>query len=1258
MATSDGVGSVPPASLLPDSLRQIIILGGLSERGAVYASSVALSPFLRQTQSVLLVDAVDPSACPATAPDFISGATLQRANDGGTTLQRIREALRRSRQPPTVSTAASIPPQYFMGNVRPAGEKEVLDMLQRVRLHPPTSPVYTLNPAEDILLVVLDSTTGEVGPLTDALARALPGMGSQGKILVIADHAAQAVLRQRLPALVETPRLASSPMVVLVQVRALAPPALEYALTEVAIHSRLGLRSMLASVCAGAATGCINELPVRRFDKVPVVPVDLALNTALMALCRDMSESSGASVSPSRCITITMNPSPTEGLVWGMVEVYIVDYYGRYIKAITEAFPVEGIVSPAPSVDFIYNPNDVVTWGPDSMGMPTVYMQHKSHQRRKLLWSRLPPTAALTEMLRSIDDVCTQVKAQSIPATPSPYLASLNLRVPWCSPHEPIKTRDDGSEKYDDLINLYASYAQTRDLVQLIDLKKIDWDIYVRLVQKNVLEHIACRIAHVEDFHFPMPTRRYANSLAFSSSCQVPPNPSRKRQLFPTADWVCHVGLSPNGLRASMEPGMTPETMEVVLSEPHIQKMVDSVCRLDKQSKEEVLKRCRRIMERIGDRLNHTHCRILGTIVQNFFQRIYDQICISANTHEFLWRLSMTPRVEVVYIPLHRSYSDFLTISFLLMVMGIQLPHIVAGEDFLRMGKFAELMRGSGAFFMRRSFRDDPLYGTLFREYVRQLVWRCLPIEFFIEGTRSRTGKTLAPKLGILKFITDAFFDSSCKLDDVLFVPVSLSYDEPLEAKIYADELLGIPKPKESIPNAIKAATQLKHKYGNIHLHFGDPISLCRFKENPSQCPAPYQTPAAIQEAAHKVEVPPRCGQGADLGSTPPHILTALGWRITYDLQRNIHLSASALVAAIVECFTPILQKSGSGPLTFEFLVDHMHWLLQAVQVRGGHLTPQLNAIVPSRCDRTSPDRSALERTTRSALHYLQRFVRLDEQQQTVAFDPPAISSHLGLNITTNQLIHLFVDEGVVATVARAFGTPLVSAGSTLAYVIKKSELESVTLFLYALLAPEFPNFSKASPCRFHSWLHCTLTRMHAGVQERAALDHPDIAKHQGRGVVIVPATGLFSFVVQLISPHMEALYMVAASVLALFEAQPEDLIHAKAAVNACHKAALAVLKEHVIESPISCNKESIQNYYRSLLNAGFLTVASSTPRARISYQRGPRNRQGSHEELRGLLKKLNSLRGREAAEEADSYVRVRRAVVSTYSAECNRAKM
>lgn len=179
----------------------------------------------------------------------------------------------------------------------------------------------------------------------------------------------------------------------------------------------------------------------------------------------------------------------------------------------------------------------------------------------------------------------------------------------------------------------------------------------------------------------------------------------------------------------------------------------------------------------------------------------------------------------VLYLPSHKSYADFILISYVCFTNQIEIPGIAAGMDFHGMAGMGEILRKTGAFFMRRSFINDKVYFTTFKEYVNKLMTIYhTGVEFFVEGTRSRSCKSLPPKIGLLSMCLEPLFMG--EIPDVTIVPVSISYDKPLEETLFVYELLGVPKPKESTKGMLKAFSILSQNFGSIYFDFGRPFSV------------------------------------------------------------------------------------------------------------------------------------------------------------------------------------------------------------------------------------------------------------------------------------------------------------------------------------------------------------------------------------------------------------------------------------------------
>jgi glycerol-3-phosphate O-acyltransferase len=216
---------------------------------------------------------------------------------------------------------------------------------------------------------------------------------------------------------------------------------------------------------------------------------------------------------------------------------------------------------------------------------------------------------------------------------------------------------------------------------------------------------------------------------------------------------------------------------------------------------------------------SHPVVRSLSFLLRNFWNKLYDGITM----HHFDKARAVAPGYEVVYVPSHRSHADYLLMSYQLHASGVVVPHIAAGVN-LNLPLIGPLLRRGGAFFLRRSFKGNALYSVVFNEYLAQLIDRGVPIEYFIEGGRSRTGRLLAPRSGLLAMTVRAFLRAPRR--PVLFQPVYIGYEKLMEGKSYIGELSGKPKEKESLVGLIRGLGVLRQRYGHVALNFGEPIAL------------------------------------------------------------------------------------------------------------------------------------------------------------------------------------------------------------------------------------------------------------------------------------------------------------------------------------------------------------------------------------------------------------------------------------------------
>ena len=245
----------------------------------------------------------------------------------------------------------------------------------------------------------------------------------------------------------------------------------------------------------------------------------------------------------------------------------------------------------------------------------------------------------------------------------------------------------------------------------------------------------------------------------------------------------------------------------------------------------------------------YTAIRFLEVVLSWFWNKIYDGIKV--NHIEGVQEVAHGH--EVIYVPCHRSHIDYLLLSYLLFTNGLTPPHIAAGIN-LNMPVVGSLLRRGGAFFMRRTFKGNPLYTAVFNEYLHTLFSKGFPVEYFVEGGRSRTGRMLQPKTGMLAITLRSFLRSN-RLP-VVFVPVYIGYERVLEGRTYLGELRGASKKKESIFDIFKVIGALKQRFGHVWVNFGEPIKLAEFldQQQPdwrSQNLAPQYRPSWLNEATN-----------------------------------------------------------------------------------------------------------------------------------------------------------------------------------------------------------------------------------------------------------------------------------------------------------------------------------------------------------------------------------------------------------------------
>ncbi|MAA78757.1 MAG: hypothetical protein CL916_05815 [Deltaproteobacteria bacterium] len=263
-------------------------------------------------------------------------------------------------------------------------------------------------------------------------------------------------------------------------------------------------------------------------------------------------------------------------------------------------------------------------------------------------------------------------------------------------------------------------------------------------------------------------------------------------------------------------------TKKLVMDSPSVKALIKEQMQEKRKSEEQIRASMDKILNSIMARFSFRMIVFMGALCRFIWSRIYSGIDVR---EEDLERIRQAVRMGTpILIPSHRSHLDYLLLSSICYDRGLVMPHIVAGEN-LSFWPLGTIFRKSGAFFIRRSFQGEAVFPVLFQAYLRLLVRDEFPIEFFIEGGRSRNGKLLPPKVGVLGMVVEA--SQSVRLNkDVSILPISISYEQIAEEKAYAKELSGKKKEKESVQGVLKSTRVLFKRLGKVYIRVGEPISM------------------------------------------------------------------------------------------------------------------------------------------------------------------------------------------------------------------------------------------------------------------------------------------------------------------------------------------------------------------------------------------------------------------------------------------------
>jgi glycerol-3-phosphate O-acyltransferase len=312
-----------------------------------------------------------------------------------------------------------------------------------------------------------------------------------------------------------------------------------------------------------------------------------------------------------------------------------------------------------------------------------------------------------------------------------------------------------------------------------------------------------------------------------------------------------------------------------VIRSPKLARTIADIAGDDPSARRDIAERAQTMLRELETTLDTNAIAALDRAFDATVARMYSAFEVDLAGLENLRTLSKSG--TVVLLPCHRSHLDYIVMTRVFFQARMPVPLVAAGDnlDFFPVGP---ILRRAGAFFIRRSFQGDRLYGAVVDAYMRRLIKEGHPLEFFLEGGRSRSGKVLSPKLGLLSIVVDAALGNPER--PVWFCPVSISYERTVEERAYASELVGGQKPKEGFKGLLKSAKILAKQYGRVSVQFGKAISL--------------------DEMALEVGAPPSTASERPTPSKRRAMIARLAHRVMYEINHVTAVTAGALVATVL----------------------------------------------------------------------------------------------------------------------------------------------------------------------------------------------------------------------------------------------------------------------------------------------------------------------------------------------------------------------
>uniref|UniRef100_A0A646QEZ4 Glycerol-3-phosphate acyltransferase 1 n=1 Tax=Hemiscolopendra marginata TaxID=943146 RepID=A0A646QEZ4_9MYRI len=406
--------------------------------------------------------------------------------------------------------------------------------------------------------------------------------------------------------------------------------------------------------------------------------------------------------------------------------------------------------------------------------------------------------------------------------------------------------------------------------------------------------------------------------------------------------------------------------------------------------------------------------RLTAWVVFKFLSRLLISVQVNRGHIEVLKRASQTS-LPLIFLPLHRSHLDYILVSFVLFNNEINMPLIAAGDN-LRMPIIGNILKRLGGFFIKRKLdpkegKKDFVYRAVLHSYMENCLKAGCNMEFFIEGGRSRTGKTCTPKAGLMAVLVDAYLSGA--INDAYLVPVTISYEKLMDGN-FVSEQMGNPKVMENLWSTIRAIWRAANStYGTARVDFAQPFSLKEFLQSAqTQCKIGIKSLPSCNPISHNPGRMQLRRLSSSLSlynsdiSEDAHrqLVSYLAEHLSYDATHCTAIMSTNMVALL------LLNKFRNG-VTFAKLVQTMEWLKDELYLHGRDVgfSGQMVDIVTHAVDLLGCN---LIEQTPEAIRTLS-----DEDKQKAILKPViSLPNVVELSYYSNVATSVFVLESVIAT--------------------------------------------------------------------------------------------------------------------------------------------------------------------------------------------------------------------------------------------------